>query len=99
MEEAKIGYFSKMAPHWFNEKGYKVIPWCARSSDLNPIEHVWSWIDGKLPKYKIFSVEHLKQQLSECWAELLKDYCMILIESMPLRIQLCIKAKGRYFKY
>ena len=25
---------------WFNKIGYKVNPWCARSPDLNSIEHI-----------------------------------------------------------
>ena len=58
-----------------------------------------NWTDRKLAKYKITSVENLKQQLSEIWVELPKDYCIKLIESMPRHIQKCIKVKGGYFKY
>ena len=61
---------------WFNEKVYKVIRWCARSPGLNPFEHRWSWLDGKLSKYNITYIENRKQQLSENWAETPKDYCM-----------------------
>ena len=83
----------------FNEKGYKIIPWCTRLPNLYPIEHVWSWFDRKLAKYNITSVENLKQQLSEISAEFPKDYCMRLIKTMPCHIQLYIKAKRGYFKY
>ena len=33
---------------YINEKGFNLMPWPARSPDLNPIENLWSWMDCKL---------------------------------------------------
>jgi transposase len=84
---------------WFVENNIKVMPWCARSPDLNPIENIWSWMDWKMSKTKFTSVENLKESLQEIWLQVPKETCMKLIESMPKRVRACIKAKGGHFKY
>lgn len=53
--------------NWFREHDIRILPWCPRSPDLNPIENLWSYIDHKLLNYRITSVEHLKQVLHDEW--------------------------------
>ena len=83
---------------WFEEKQITVLPWCPRSPDLNPIENLWSYIDNKLVKIKITSIEHLKTVLFNEWLNVNTEIVKNLIESMPKRIAACIKAKGGHFK-
>lgn len=84
---------------WLNENKVEVLPWCARSPDLNPMENIWSYIDRKLVKLKMESVEQLKEQLEELWRSIPKELPMRLIESMPRRVRACYKAKGGSFNY
>ena len=81
------------------ENNINVLNWCPRSPDLNPIEHIWSWIDSKMVKLKIGSQDQLKQILQELWMSIQRELCMKLIESMPKRVKACYKAKGGYFKH
>lgn len=86
---------------WLSSQQITVIPWCARSPDLNPDlkENIWSYMDSKLVKCKLTSVEGLKEQLQKIWLEIPRELCMNLIESMPKRVRACYRAKGGHFKY
>ena len=84
---------------WLKESGYRVMPWCARSPDLNPIENLWSWMDSKLCKTQLTTVEQLKEAIDILWKNVPPELCMNLIESMPKRVKACYKAHGGYFKY
>jgi hypothetical protein len=42
----------KLARDKFKQLGIDVLDWPAQSLDLNPIEHVWSWIKDRLEKYR-----------------------------------------------
>ncbi|RNA01718.1 Transposable element Tcb1 [Brachionus plicatilis] len=67
-------------------------------ADLNPIENLWSYIDAKLVKTKLTSIEHLKSTLLKEWLNVPDDYVKKLIESMPKRIRACYDAKGEINK-
>ena len=84
---------------YFENKHIRLLPWCARSPDLSPIENIWSWMDRKMLDVKITSKEHLKHVLTSTWQSIPKELCMKLVESMPRRVKMCFKANGGYFKY
>ena len=74
-----------------------VLDWAPKSPDLNPIEMLWSIIDKRLAATPIYSKQGLRERLDEEWNNISKDLCIKLVDSMPERIQKCLKVKGGHF--
>ena len=74
---------AKSIKEWFNEKGITTIPWPSRSSDLNPIKNIWSWIDSNMVKSHISLPEQLKEELQKISLKIPLELCQSLIESVP----------------
>ena len=72
--------------------------WPANSPDLNCIENLWSWLDHNLGKIKINHLNQLKE-VAKLLNNVPKDITQNLVNSMPKRINKCLKAKGLSTKY
>jgi len=74
--------------------------WPACSPDLNPIEHVWAIMKNRLEVLDTKDTESFKVAINKVWTELWESKDMIsnLINSMPDRIEKCLKTKGGSFK-
>ena len=81
------------------EKRLNLMPWSARSPDLNPIENLWSWMDYKLQKSKPTNLVQLKTQMQELWNTMPQELIRKLIDSMPRRVLACLKNKVGHIKY
>ena len=68
-----------------------VLEWAAKSPNLNPIEMLCSILDKKLAAKPIYSIMELRQWLEEEWNGIRQLSCLNLIDSMPDRIQKCLK--------
>lgn len=99
MQDGAPAHTAHSVKDYFAKNEIRVLDWCARLPDLNPIEHIWAWMDRQLERIRITSIEHLKESLDEIWLTVPLELCMKLIESMPKRVIACIKAKGGHFKY
>jgi len=84
---------------YFVENQVEIMPWPARSPDLNPIENLWVWIDRKLQTKVITNKDQLNEAIREAWLEIPAELCKALVESMPRRMAACIKANGGHTKY
>ena len=75
--------------------------WPAQSPDLNPIEHVWAYLERKLDarRTEINNIKKLREVLQEEWDKIPKEYILDLIGSMTDRCKAVIKAKGGNTKY
>ena len=58
---------------------------------------LWSVLDKKLVTKPIYLKAAFIECLQEEWNNIDKDLCVKLVESMPERIQKCLKAKGGHF--
>jgi len=83
------------------EEAGRLLYWPAQSPDLNPIEHMWSYLKIQLRKYKSYprSSQELWERVSTEWYKIPIDYCRALIRSMPRRIKAVYSAKGKHTKY
>jgi Transposase. len=92
---------SKVAKKWFSDNNIQVLKWPAQSPDLNPIEHLWSYLKRQLQTYDEppKSLHELWEWVEKEWEAIPKEECRKLIESMPGRIAAVLRAKGGYTKY
>ena len=93
-QDGASAHTAKSVQAYFEGKKIRVLPWCARSPDLNPIENIWAWMDRKTLDTKVTSVEHLKEVLAATWESIPRELCMKLVESMSKRVKMCYLAKG-----
>ena len=98
-QDGATSHTAKTVKAYFAENDIDVMPWPARSPDLNPIENIWSYIDKKMSNYQITSLEHLRECLHEEWLKVPVSMCENLINSMKRRVRACHDAKGGHFKY
>lgn len=70
-----------------------------QSPDLNPIEHLWHYLEVEIRKRHISNKKELEKALREEWEKIPPSFCADLVASMPRRIQAVIAAKGYPTKY
>jgi hypothetical protein len=74
------------------------------SSDLNPIENLWSWFSSRAEVKECDTMEKLQDRIAEEWEGLreskeAREFMIELVHSMPKRCQAVIDAKGWRTKY
>jgi transposase len=93
---------SNLVKEYLRDQSYQVMEWPPQSPDLNPIENMWALLKRRLNEYETATkgMNELYERVTEVWYDQMKrEECQKVIESMPKRIKMCIKAKGRWTKY
>lgn len=86
---------------WLDEREIEVLPWPARSPDLNPIENVWAYMssivyaNGK--QYN--KVADLKVAIQAAWAKVSEEYRQKLYNSMQKRVIEVVQKRGVIINY
>ena len=57
MQDGALAHTAHSVKDYFAKNKIRVLDWCARSPDLNPIEHIWAWMDRQLARIRITSIE------------------------------------------
>jgi len=91
---------AQLTKQWFENNNIKVLDWPSQSPDLNPTEHLWKEVKNRLQNLpsKISSKKDLWEKLQDVW-NIEVEFCIKLINSMPMRIKDVIKAKGGYTRW
>jgi hypothetical protein len=56
-------------------------------------------MDRELSKMAVSSLADLETALHEVWLKILPQTILAMIESVPSRLESCIKSKGGHFDY
>ncbi|KAG1674513.1 CD63 antigen [Nymphon striatum] len=86
---------------FFEESGLEVLDWPGNSPDINPIENLWVIMKRRLQKEDCSTMTKLISAGIRAWYhdEELAKMCSNLVESMPNRVQMLVKAKGGHISY
>uniref|UniRef100_A0AAZ3S8R8 Tc1-like transposase DDE domain-containing protein n=1 Tax=Oncorhynchus tshawytscha TaxID=74940 RepID=A0AAZ3S8R8_ONCTS len=76
-----------------------VLPWPAKSTDLNPIEHVWDLLDWRVRAIPPRNVQELAGVLVEEWGNISQQELANLVQSMRRRCTAVLNAAGGHTRY
>ena len=93
--------FVKGFVDFLEQEDIDVLPWCARSPDLCPIEHVWNELGRRVSRRDNPPVNRptLIAALQEEWDNLPQGIISNLIGSMRRRCTACLQARGGHTGY
>ena len=90
---------AKTVEKWFTDNKITKLTWPANSPDLNCIENLWSWLDSQISKANPQNLDQLKSCVVNHLENVPKSIIENLIDSMPNRINECLKNKGGITRY
>lgn len=90
---------SQLVKKFLNENSVDLIKWPSQSPDLNPIEHLWDYLDRQIRKKNISNRNEFWEELQKQWNMIPEDVCANLVSSMRRRCAAVIEAKGYATKY
>ena len=81
---------------FFEESGLTILEWPGNSPDMNPVENLWAIIKRRLQKEDCSTMQKMISAVIKVWYhdEELAEMCSNLVESMPKRVKMLVKAKG-----
>jgi transposase len=77
----------------------RISDWPSNSPDFNPIEDAWSMMAHEIEHKNIKNITSLKSNLTKAWDNLGISKIRPSIESIPRRLEQCIKRKGKRTNY
>jgi transposase len=86
---------------FLQDRNVSVLPWPAKSLDLNPIEHVWDLLDRRVRARAIppRNVQELAGAFVEEWGNTSQQELTNLVQSMRRRCIPVLNAAGGHTKY
>ena len=78
------------------QTGFGIIP---QTAHLNPMEDIWSYLDGEIKKKRVRSLDGLQRALTKAWEELPWSYIRKSTTSMAKRLQEVIAVGGERTQY
>jgi len=98
-QENAPAHCSWMTSQLLEDMDVRVLPWPARSPDLNPIEHVWDILGRRMQHRACQNLNQLFDALKEEWHAIPQEDLDSLIRSMPRRVGWVISARGGHTRY
>ncbi|GFW20792.1 transposable element Tcb1 transposase [Trichonephila clavipes] len=94
-------HVARIVQRFFVNPQIKLLPWPYRSSDLSPIEIMWSMVAQRLTQITPPAAIHdqLWQSMEAVWSDVPEEQIQSLFESMPRRVETVISNNGGYSGY
>uniref|UniRef100_A0A2A4J5V2 Tc1-like transposase DDE domain-containing protein n=1 Tax=Heliothis virescens TaxID=7102 RepID=A0A2A4J5V2_HELVI len=101
MQDNARPHMARVTQRALSEANISVLPWPAKSPDLNPIEHLWDQLKRSLKENysQLNSQQELINALKLCWKRIPEQNVTHLIESVPDRLRECIQSRGGPTRY
>nr|KAF6341537.1 hypothetical protein mMyoMyo1_011953 [Myotis myotis] len=94
---------ARIVQEWFQEHegDFTLLRWPPQSPDLNPIEHLWDEVKRAIRQLvpQPSNLTELDSAIHQAWCQISRITFQHLVESMPRRIVVVLKAKGGPMKY
>jgi transposase len=84
---------------WFHNHGVTLLDFPPYSSDLSPIENLWSDLKRRVYSHHPKTMDELENWIHHEWDATELDFISKICNSMPHRLQLCIVNKGHKIHY
>ncbi|GIY72297.1 transposable element Tc3 transposase [Caerostris darwini] len=87
--------------NWFLTNNVDVLPWPAKSPDLNIVENIWAMLVRRVyaDVRQFDSLTQLREALNDSWDNFCQTEVQSLYNSLPNRIFEVIKANGKNIPY
>jgi transposase len=101
MDDNAPAHRAHRVANFLAEVNVRSLPWPARSPDLNPIEHVWSFISRQINQrpQPPANLQELQRWVMDEWIRVPQCYIDHLITDLPRRLRAVIEAHGRFTNY
>ena len=89
-------HIARTSMRFLEEERIPTLPWPPRSPDLSPIEKVWDWMGihiQNLPQPPS-TLDELRHAVEDAWDAVPLEYINNQIDSIPRRLQECIRLRG-----
>ena len=91
---------SKIVTDFFRANKVTFLEWAGNSPDLNLIENLWAVLKDEVADKHPSNIPSLIEAIKLVWIrEIPEEFCKTLIESMPRRMKVVMKAKEGLIKY
>ncbi len=92
---------SQIISDWFleHDNEFTLLKW--PPPDLNPIEHLWDVVEREICIMDVqpANLQQLRDIILSIWTKISEECFQQLVESMPRRIKVILKAKGGPTRY
>ena len=94
-------HVARVCQQFLHDEGIDAMDWPARSTDLNPIEHLWDIMSRTIRRRHVApqTVQELTDALIQVWEDIPQETIRRLNRGMPRRCRECIQARGGHTHY
>ncbi len=82
---------------WFLERDneFTIFKWPSQSPDLNPIQYIWDVVEREIHIMDVqpTNLQQLRNAIMLIWTKISEECLQHLVESMPQKIKVVLKAK------